>query len=217
MDFVRVVCTDQYFNDDDFFNDSRMNSLLYALASSKLGTNDFVEGMSNWDVLDDEPDPEDEVFCTAIIPLASIIIKFKAMPNLKFYEESRTYKINKGACVVFVGIDVESIEVLEDGASDYDQKSFNYPVTTRLFKMVPKRPKGTGPNKYKLSITLSDTYEIEVFGDDQEQAKQMAIDLGFSHWNHLYRTNEENYKNFRSQKIRYSVWQPEDISVTQIE
>ena len=213
MDFARIMNTPNYFKESDYFNEVWMHSLIYTMASSKISTNVFREGKSDWDVLDDEPNSQDLIFCTVIIPLTKIAIKFKEVAGSKFYSSPSEYIVNRGDCITFAGVIIDRIDVLSDNTLPYGKEFLKYPYETRLFKMVPKQTKGSGKNKYKVSISFNDIYEIEVLADNPEQAKQTAIDLGFNHWEHIYREKYEESNNFKTQKVRYTLWNEDDVSV----
>jgi hypothetical protein len=213
MDFTRIVNTTNYFKESDYSNEVWIHSLIYTLASSKMSTHVFLEDKSNWDVLDDDPDSQDLMFCTVVIPLTDILIKFKEIPGSKFYSNSVEYKLNRGDCIAFAGAIIDRIDVLSDNTLAYGKEFLRYPYETRLFKMVPKQTKGSGNNKYKVSVSFNDIYEIEVLADNPEQAKQTAIDLGFNHWDHVFRDKYNESNNFKTQKVRYTLWNEDDILV----
>jgi hypothetical protein len=179
-----------------------------------MSTHVFLEDKSNWDVLDDEPDSQDLMFCTVIIPLTEIAIKFKEVAGSRLYGAPREYILNRGDCITFAGVSIDYIKVLSEYSLPYRSQEFlEYPYETRFFKMVPKQTKGSGNNKYKVSASFNDIYEIEILADNPEQAKQTAIDLGFNHWDHVFRDKYNESNNFKTQKVRYTLWNEDDISV----
>lgn len=216
MTFKRIIHTANYFPDRAFFDEPYLMHLAYSFAQSKIGTSLFVEGKSDWDVVDDEPDPGDEVFCTVIIPLAELYIEFDDAQDLERYLGMTYYSLTKGDIMVFTGMTPSKIELTKELNPSFDKDFLSYPYEVRKFKMQKKVAKGNGKNKYKVSITFSDTYEIEVMGDSPEDAKRTAMGLGFHHWDHIYDATPENWQEFKHQKVRYTTWRDSDIVVDEI-
>lgn len=205
MTYVRIM-KDPHYIQEDLYNDARIFRNILAFAQSKIGTNILEEGESDWDVLESQPIDGSPV-CKVLISYGKLAIHFHSVLNSQYYSKPRAMTLNEGGVVAYTGVEIDRIEVMEHNG---DSNFAYYKIFE--FAMAPKKPKGTGENKYLVSLTLSDTYEIEIMGNSEAEAKAQALELGIQHWNHVYDYQGE-LKNQRSQQHRYSIWHPDQINV----
>lgn len=216
MLFQRIVHTKDYLPSRAYQDESYLMHMVYSFAQSKIGTSLFMEGKSDWDVLDEDPEKEDQQFCSAFIPLTNIYIEFEGAKDLPKYKGRDYYTVGRGDVMVFTGMHPSKIHIIDENKEPYNNEFLSYPYDIKTFKMAPKKPKGVGKNKYKVSITFSDTYEIEVMANNEEDAKLYAMEAGFSAWDHIYEIDENNWQEYKSQRVRYSMWRPQDIQINQM-
>ena len=62
---------------------------------------------------------------------------------------------------------------------------------------------GDGPNRYRVEVTFSDTYHINVNAKDEEDAKNIAYDINTSYWIHDWPKDKDLEK---TQTTRVSKW-----------
>lgn len=207
-DFIRVVHSSNHFSDLlRKLDDGIIYREAYAVTKSKLATNDFGEGRSLIDVIEDSPEGTD-LYCTVLIAKTDINVCFDGVLGNKYYNKEKIYPMHFGDLLSYVGIEPKEINVLKNTREPY--KEFK-------FKVIPKQPKGMGKNKYKVSIVFSDRYEIELFANSEDEAKEEAFILGFGEWDHIYDyVNPEKINEYQSQRIRHTIWHQDQAKVEQI-
>lgn len=208
MSYVRIM-KDPHYIQENLYNDAGTFRKVLAFAQSKIGTNILAEGPSYWDVLESSPIDGMPV-CKVLVSYGKLAIHFNSVLNNPYYSEPRAMTLNEGGVVAYTGVEINRIEVMEH---KNDSNYTYYKIFE--FAMDHKKPKGIGNNKYLVSLTLSDTYEIEIMGDSEENAKSQALELGIQHWNHVYDYQGE-LKNQKSQQHRYSIWHPDQVNVVKM-
>lgn len=206
--FIRIVHSSDYFADIlKQIDPGILHQEAFVVTKSKLTTNDFGEGKSPIDILDESPEGSD-LFCTVLIATEDVNVYFDKIEDNEYYNHDLMFPMHNGDLLSYFGIAPSKIEPLNTN---------NEPFKIFKFKVIPKQPKGKGLYKYKLSITFSDTYEIEIFANTENEAKEQALIRGFSEWDHLYDyVNKDKIKEYQSQRIRHSVWHPDQIKIEKI-
>ena len=205
MTYVRIM-KDPFYIKEDLHNDAKTFKSILSFAQSKIGTTILSEGVSEWDVLESAP-IEGNPVCKVLLSYGKLAIHFPAVLNNEFYSLPRSMTLNEGGVVAYTGIDIDRIEIMEN---KHDDNYGYYKIFE--FAMSPKKPKGTGSNKYTVSLTLSDTYEIEIMADSEEHAKSQAMDMGIQFWNHVY-DYKYDINSYNHQQTRYSIWHPSQVVV----
>lgn len=62
---------------------------------------------------------------------------------------------------------------------------------------------GEGDNVFRVGITFSDDYYIDVYANSEEEAKLTAYDTGFSYWTHRWPEDEELEKFTTTRRTRW--------------
>lgn len=188
----------------------------FTIARSKIGTNDLLLGLSNFDVLNNMQINDDDQFCTAIITRANINFYFDALPDYPIHKEPTVYPLTYGDILIYTGIKPSKIEI----DKNFDNL-MEKPYEIFKFLMKPKQNKGSGKNKYIAYVDLIDRYQIEVFANSEEEARKIAIDVGegsLLNWDHMYdNINKDKILEYNTQQTRYSMWHPNDVKIKQIE
>lgn len=186
---------------------------IYETTKSKIGTNSILEGKSNFAVINSEPQKNDQYFAVALIPLHKIQVNFSGLQKVEHFNKgTRVFYLKPGDLLIYSNTDYENI-LTDDGGDAYQHYHF------RIVKYAirEKLPYGSGPNKYKASITFSDTYELEIFANNEKEALELSKEIPFYDWDHLYDIDNDKYKDYLTQPIRHSVWLPEKIIITGVE
>lgn len=205
MSYVRIM-KDPFYIQEDLDNDVKTFRSILSFAQSKIGTNLLEEGPSDWDVLESQP-IEGKPVCKVLLSYGKLAIHFNSVLNNEFYSKPRAMTLNEGGVVAYTGVEIDRIEIMED-TGDHN---FQY-YKIFEFAMDNKKIKGNGINKYTVSLTLSDKYEIDILANSEEHAKEQAMELGIQHWNHVY-DYQGDLKQYRQQQHRYSIWHPDQINV----
>lgn len=205
MSFSRIAHTTNYLTGSIIFgNESILKSKVFAFSRSKICTYDIKYGYSEYD-LDIELNENNELFCTTIVPLTEMKVYFDnpEYPN----NNPIFYPLIVGDILSYVGIEPCKIEILNNLYNKENYKVFK-------FNVIKKLKKGTGQNKYKVAITFSDEYEIEIYADSEEEAKQEALKRDFDQWDHTYENiNKSKINEYKSQEIRFTMWHPSQLYI----
>lgn len=208
--FIRVIHSNGH-RDLLSLDDASMYAQVFSIVKSKMSTYLFVEGDSPIDVLDEDPDENTKYFCTAILAYTDLDIYFNAVENNEYYKYEKFYPLHKGDIAAYFGINPSRTKIKTEMPNN------EYPFKIFKFIVQKKRPKGNGKNKYKVAITFSDKYEIEIFADSKEEAKKQALDRGFAEWDHSYDyVDYSKIKEYQTQKTRHTVWHPDQIIIEEL-
>lgn len=201
--------THYYNRDNGLHTKAAFYQNIFEIMSSKIGTNLLLEGKPSLTVCNYEPDNDDEYFATAVVPIKPIEITFKGIPGIENYEQDRISELNPGDILGFVGIKYESI-IRPDGSDAVLSQDF----LLIKFAMKERTLHGDGIKKYKASITFSDTYEVEVMANNEEEARKFAANVPFYDWDHIFNVEKDLLPEYFAQPLRYSLWLPSDIKIT---
>lgn len=86
----------------------------------------------------------------------------------------------------------------------------NADIIKKIFKIGPVVKNGDGNNKFRLSLQLIDTYEIDVYADSESDAIDIGFNLGLGKWEHMWELGDENSI---PQTSRVSLWNKKMIKV----
>lgn len=105
----------------------------------------------------------------------------------------KVYELNRGDFIVFPS-------EIKYRVLNKDSVDGNF----ELYKIYyyPKIENKNGKNKYKIRSTLSDTYNIEIFADTEEDALQKAYNTPLPEWNHEGINDKPN----KIKVVRWSEW-----------
>jgi hypothetical protein len=172
---------------------------IFEITRSKLTTELKFADKTNFTIVDSEPDISDDFFVYAILPREQIKIIFENGENII---------LTPGDLFCSAGIEYKEILTEENitAHEDFHFMSVKYAVKE-------KRSHGKGPNKYKASIVFTDRYEIEVFANDEKEAHQVALEIPFYDWDHIWNIEETKQNEYRAVKSRHSLWHSDDIKV----
>lgn len=123
------------------------------------------------------------------------------IPSLKnIYKKTETFEIGPNDLIMFPS-NIE-YEIKGDG-----QKIM-------IFKVDERKGFGVGPNSYRVEVTFSDTYYINVNAKDEEEAKNIAYDINTSYWVHEWPQDKELE---RTQITRVSKWGKKNLRAYKVE
>ena len=211
MNFIRIVHAANLLSNDGKIKDENfIHVLVFGFTKSKISTSLLGEGSSPYDVLDKSPDLNDPLYCTTMLAFTKIQITFPSVPNaeLDVYRRETMFTLNPGDAISYIGILPTNIEVFPSN-NLYNTDFMNFE-----FAVHEKKQKGVGKNKYKVAITFSDEYEIDVYANNEEDAKRTALSFDFADWDHIYDyIDMSDFINYRSQAVRHTCWHPKQIYI----
>lgn len=210
-EFVRIVSAKNVLSIDDdnvFRLHQTSETTIFEITKSKIETFMPNQGKPNFTVLEKNYSFDDLGFATALIPLTNIEIFFKKIIGHPHYGTDQSYKLGVGDMIVYTGINYDTV-VLDEGNTANLNKHF----VIRVFPIGEKSQRNFGKNKYKASIIFSDKYEIELSADNEKDAREHALKIPFSEWDHIFNTNKDKPENYKATSLRYSMWIPSDIII----
>lgn len=209
--FNRIVHGSRLIDPEDLNSEMTKYSVLskiYEITRSKITTNLLLEGKPNFTVIDAEPQENEVYYATALLCLHPLEVIFHNVKSLTDVKVTRNYKLEIGDLLMFYGINFDKI-FLEDNTPAHLNR--HYKIIRYAVK--EKVPNGTGSNKYKASITFSDTYELEIFADSEKEAREIALKTKFYDWDHIFNIDKDKYEDYVVQEIRHSSWLPQEIQI----
>ena len=174
---------------------------IFEMTRSKISTSLDIDGKPNFIVVDCEPNQNDKMFVTTLIPYC----------NIELVVEDETFFLKPGDMFCSIGIDYKKISTIENEQA-YEGMHF----FILKYAIKEKVPHGNGPNKYKASIIFSDKYEIELFANSKEEAQRLASDIPMYDWDHVWNIDKTRNDEYRVQLTRHSLWLPKNIQVEDI-
>jgi hypothetical protein len=176
QDIKNVAWAKQCFTDLDINNKDRVLSLAIDSLTTRHKEFTFTKETS-----DDFPS-----HMNLILPLNSFSLII--VSNIR-----KVYELNRGDFIVF--------------PSEIKYRALNTDNIDSMFELhkiyyYPKIKNTNGKNKYQIRSTLSDTYNIEIFADTEEDALQKAYNTPLPEWNH----EGINNKPEKIKIVRWSEW-----------
>lgn len=185
---------------------------IYDITRSKLTTNYLIDGKPDFDIVDNYTEDNEKGFVTTIIPLCFINFTFESVPHgVDRIYRTKLITVGPGDLLMYHGTTFSEAKTF-DGTickPDINFKEIRYNKIDRV-------PHGNGSKKYKASITFSDTYEIELFADTEEDAKKMSQEIPITEWDHIFNIDKSRWSEYKTQKTRHSNWLPDDIKITNL-
>jgi hypothetical protein len=123
----------------------------------------------------------------------NLILPLNSFSIIIFSNIRQVYELDRGDFIVFPSEMTYRVINKDSVDANFELHKIYY---------YPKIENKNGKNKYKIRSTLSDTYNIEIFADTEEDALQKAYNTPLPEWNHEGINDKPN----KIKIVRWSEW-----------